>query len=124
MLFSLLLVLSAPSFATDPAPPEEDDFVDLDAEEGTLPEGTVAKVMSKAEASILDCSSRFGSRTTKGRIDFKWEIKLDGTVTKASIVESGLKNPSLEECLLGTVKKLKFPLPRGGTVHASHALSF
>jgi hypothetical protein len=122
MFFALLVAFAAPAFATDP--PEEDDVTDLDAEEGTLPDGAVAQVMGKSEAAVLDCSRRYGSRSTHGRIEFAWEIKLDGTVAHAKIVETGLKNPLLEECLLTAVQKLEFPKPRGGTVHTKHAFSF
>lgn len=124
MLSSLLAFAIATSFASDTPVAEEDEVTDLDAEEGQLPDGTVATVMSHSEAAVMDCSRRFGTRTTHGRIEFSWQIELDGSVSHLKMVESGLKNPLLEECLIATVKKATFPKPRGGTVHASHTFSF
>jgi hypothetical protein len=121
MLFLSLALLGAPAVATEP---DDDDVTDLDAEEGRLPDGAVSGVVLKAEASVLDCARRFGTRSTHGRIEFAWEVQLDGTVSHLKLVESALKNPLLEECLTAAVQKLEFPKPRGGTVHATHAFSF
>ncbi len=117
-MFLVLLALASAE------PEADDDVTDLDAEEGHLPDGAVAGVMAKNESSVMDCSRRFGTRATHGRIEFSWQIELDGTVSHLKLVESALKNPLLEECLTGAVQKLQFPKPRGGTVHASHAFSF
>jgi hypothetical protein len=125
MLPALLALAVSLSFADEPAnKEEEEEVVDLDAEEGHLPEGTVATVMGRSEAAVMDCAKRFGTRATHGRIEFSWQIELDGTVGRLKMVESGLKNPLLEECLTAVVKKAQFPKPRGGVVPAKHAFTF
>lgn len=46
--------------------------------------------------------------TLEGKISVQFEIVGDGTVSKTSIKKSTIKNASLEECLMTTMKTLKF----------------
>lgn len=113
-----------------PAPSVSDDAVDLDggfdldAEEGTLPEGAVSEVLKKNEWAVTDCSSRLGGSALHGRLELTWEVGLTGVASNVVKKESDLKNPPFEECITKAVSRMKFPAPRGGVVHTSHTFSF
>ncbi len=126
-MYTLALALfCAPAIAGDPPPPppDEEDVADLDAEEGTLPEGAVADVMQKNQWAVTDCVTRLGGSALNGRVEFTWEIDLAGKVQKLKVKESTIRNPPLQECLQKSIQRLTFPTPRGGVVRASHTFSF
>lgn len=136
MLLVLVLALLQPVRAGDtvpaspPAPSVSDDATDLDggfdldAEEGTLPEGAVAEVLKKNEWAVTDCASRLGGSALHGRLELTWEIGLTGAASQVVKKESDLRNPPFEECITKAVSRMKFPAPRGGVMHTSHTFSF
>ncbi len=110
--------------ATTPAPVEEEEVVDLDAEEGTLPKNAVSDVLKKNDWAVTDCVTRLSGKALDGRVEFAWEITLEGKVDKLRVKESSIRNPPLQECLQKSVQRLTFPAPRGGVVPASHVFAF
>ena len=103
---------------------EEEEVVDLDAEEGSLPKNAVSDVLKKNDWAVTDCVTRLSGKTLDGRVEFAWEITLEGKVDKLRVNESSLRNPPLQECLQKSVQRLTFPAPRGGVVRASHVFAF
>lgn len=112
-----------PAATTEEEAASLDDGADLDAEEGHLPDDAVPSVLKKNEWAFTDCYSRLGG-TTSGRALFTWEVTLTGAAANVKITETDLKNPLLEACLVKAVGRMKFPVPRGGTVHVSHTFNF
>lgn len=110
--------------ATVPVLVEEEDVVDLDTEEGTLPKNAVSDVLKKNDWAVTDCVTRLAGKTLDGRVEFAWEITMEGKVDKLRVKESSLRNPPLQECLQKSVQRLTFPSPRGGLVPASHVFAF
>ena len=51
----------------------------------------------------------------KGKVVLSWDISDTGEVKTATIKSSALKNKTAEECIVATVKALKFPEAPQGT---------
>lgn len=123
-VFALVLAPAVAGDPPSPPPAEEEEVADLDAEEGWLPDGAVAEVFQKNDWAVTDCVKRNASSSLDGRLEFAWEITIEGKVDKLKVKESTIRNPPLQECLQKAVQRLTFPKPRGGVVKANHAFSF
>jgi outer membrane biosynthesis protein TonB/pSer/pThr/pTyr-binding forkhead associated (FHA) protein len=55
-----------------------------------------------------------------GQIGTSFTIGSSGRVTHAGIESSSLKNPNAERCVIGVLKRIDFPIPRGGGVVEVH----
>lgn len=51
-----------------------------------------------------------------GRIGTTFVIGSSGRVTSAGIASSSIKNANVERCVVGVIKRIDFPVPRGGGV--------
>ena len=51
-----------------------------------------------------------------GRVGTSFVIGATGRVNEAGIESTSLKNPNVERCILGVLKRIDFPTPRGGGV--------
>jgi len=51
-----------------------------------------------------------------GRVGTSFVIGPTGRVTQAGIESSSLKNPNAERCIIGVIKRIDFPVPRGGGI--------
>ncbi|MEK7690473.1 MAG: AgmX/PglI C-terminal domain-containing protein, partial [Bdellovibrionota bacterium] len=51
-----------------------------------------------------------------GRVVPNFVIGSSGRVTEAGIAETTLKNVNTERCVLGVIKRIQFPIPRGGGI--------
>lgn len=49
-----------------------------------------------------------------GKVTVRWTINLEGLVEGASIVESTLGNSAVEQCVLQTIRRMRFDPPEGG----------
>lgn len=111
------------------APAEEEAAVDMDAEDidagaGQLSERLISEVFRKGQWAVADCLTHNGIAGQAGRLVVELEIGLDGHVVRTSAKESNLANPMLQTCLLTAVRRLRFPVPEGGTVITTHPFIF
>ena len=58
--------------------------------------------------------------TLAGQIGTSFVIGASGRVTHAGIESSSLKNPNAERCVISVLKRIDFPIPRGGGVVEVH----
>ncbi|MEO5970831.1 MAG: AgmX/PglI C-terminal domain-containing protein, partial [Bdellovibrionia bacterium] len=58
--------------------------------------------------------------TLAGQIGTSFVIGASGRVTQAGIESSSLKNPNAERCVITVLKRIDFPMPRGGGVVEVH----
>lgn len=58
--------------------------------------------------------------TLSGQIGTSFVIGASGRVSQAGIESSSLKNPNAERCVITVLKRIEFPLPRGGGVVEVH----
>lgn len=82
-----------------------------------LEPSTVSEVVNAAGPAYQACYGKGagkGKHLPSGKLEVKFTVGVDGKVQAASIASSALENPSIEECLLGEIKGLSFPAPRGG----------
>ena len=49
-----------------------------------------------------------------GRVGTSFVIGSGGSVTQAGIASSSLKNANVEQCILTVIRRIDFPIPRGG----------
>jgi TonB family protein len=76
----------------------------------------VLKVVRLHQNQIRFCyeSELNRSPDLAGKVTVAWTIDGTGAVSIAQVAESGLKNESVENCILQRVRSWKFPEPQGG----------
>ena len=86
--------------------------------EGQLTKEEIEAVIRANLAQIKACYERFlqGNRNLAGRVSTKFVIGTNGRVNAASVASSDLGSPGAESCMIGAIRRWKFPLPRGGGV--------
>lgn len=60
----------------------------------------------------------------EGKIVIEWDIASDGSVSKAGVKSSTLKDEAVENCIVDKVKALKFPAPPTGSANISYPFVF
>jgi hypothetical protein len=60
-----------------------------------------------------------------GRVGTSFVIGSSGRVTQAGVESTTLKNPNTEGCIIGVIKSIQFPIPRGaGMVQVTYPFKF
>ena len=108
----------------DQVTPDEEEAEDLDRGTGALPASMIQDVVKKNMWQVNDCYTRHAFRGQAGRLVIEFEIDADGGVKVATKKESNLGNSTLEGCVLQSVRRMKFPQPRGGTVVTTYPFVF
>jgi TonB family protein len=49
-----------------------------------------------------------------GKITFRWTIDTEGRVSDASMTDSSIGNTAVEQCVLRTIRNMRFAKPEGG----------
>lgn len=82
---------------------------------GSLDRAQIDAVVKRNTASIKYCYQRQLPQhpDLAGKISVKFVIAGDGTVSSASLKESSLGNASVESCVVGRFKTMRFPEPKG-----------
>ena len=81
--------------------------------------------INKNQRKIQRCYERALSKgPSGGRLTLGWKVKRNGRVGNAKQIFSGLRNPSLVNCILGVVRKIKFPRPTGGDAKIKYTFVF
>jgi TonB family protein len=60
----------------------------------------------------------------QGKVVVGFVIDQDGQVTKANIQSSEIDNKRVKRCIVGRVRRLKFPKPEGGSVQVAYPMNF
>ncbi len=86
--------------------------------QGSLSKAEVYAVISKHQQAILRCYEKQLAKKPglAGKISFEWTVKTNGSVTKAREQSSTLNDAAVSTCVLGVIKSMKFPKPKGGEV--------
>lgn len=56
------------------------------------------------------------SPTMSGRIGVSFTIGPSGKTTQTGITSSTIGNPNVDRCYLNVLKRIQFPIPRGGGI--------
>jgi len=93
---------------------------------GTLDKAAIAKVVGKNIGQVRYCYERtlLKSPNLRGKVVVQWTIAPSGKVRSASTQFSSVTSDSLTRCILGKIKKWKFPKPKGGQVIVSYPFIF
>jgi TonB family protein len=76
----------------------------------------VLKVVRRHQSEIRYC---YESELQKhpelgGKITVAWTIGSSGSVESAEVAESGLRNETVESCIVQRIRRWNFPEPKGG----------
>jgi TonB family protein len=106
-------------------------FVSLDIPGSTVEDGLskdeVGKVIHSHLSEVRYCyeSSMLRSPDVEGKLVLDFTIGSNGKVQTASVRESSLQDPRLDDCILRRLTKWAFPQPKGGvTVAVSYPFIF
>ena len=83
-----------------------------------LTSNEIDSVIKASASQIRSCYQRQleKSKDLSGKIVVQFRIGADGVVAAASIKSTTMKSPPVESCVLGEIKKLKFPAKAVATV--------
>ena len=82
-----------------------------------LPKVDVRSAVSGAQPEISKCYDELLKKEphAQGKIVSKWEVDEKGEPSKVTIDSSNL--PEMNDCMLGAIKKLKFPPAKPGQIY-------
>jgi len=85
---------------------------------GALDKQIIRRVINKNRQGIKYCYDKElqKKKDLHGKIVVKFVIAPNGRVIKASIRESTMGSSKVEKCIVGRVKRFKFPAPKGGGI--------
>jgi hypothetical protein len=94
--------------------------------EGNLSKEEVVAVVSRRLLSIKSCYDRYVReyRNLSGGLLAAFVIGKEGRVGNASIESSTLGNQPTEYCVAESIKRWRFPIPRGGEVNVQYEFQF
>jgi len=93
---------------------------------GDLSEAAIEKALAKYIARFQFCyeKSLLTDSSLAGNIRLQWTIGTSGGVSASKVINSQMKNAALHSCILGVLKEIPFPHPKGGPVTAKKTFSF
>lgn len=94
---------------------------------GGLDQDQIAEVIRRHMGEIVNCYEQGLQRQAKlaGRVNTKFVIGGNGSVTSAQINHSSLKNASVESCVVSRLRSWKFPRPVNNVdVRVSYPFAF
>lgn len=103
---------------------EEDGMPELDG--GKLDPRAVARTIRSRMAGFRSCYENALKRTAQlaGKITLDFTIEEDGRVSEADIDVDTVGDQEMARCLVGLVKRIRFPSPENGNVRASFPFVF
>jgi outer membrane biosynthesis protein TonB len=93
---------------------------------GDLSEAQIEKALEKYLSKFQFCYEKalMTDSSLGGNLRLQWTINESGGVSGAKVIQSQLNNESMHSCVLGVLKTVPFPAPKGGSVIAKKTFSF
>lgn len=93
---------------------------------GSLSRQEVLQVLNRHQGRIQACYERGLTRNSGlgGRVTFSWTISPAGRVTGAREQGSTMGSPQVSQCILGVIRRMRFPRPSGGPVQVTFPFMF
>ena len=95
---------------------------------GNLPKSVIKRVIASRTGAYQNCYERQlqNKRDLNGTISIKVMVSgTNGTVLLAAVANTTMNNPAVEQCIVGQIKKLRFPAPKNGkTVKFTYPFRF
>lgn len=84
--------------------------------DGAVDSASVAKTIKKSSAAVKRCYDKalLANPTLKGKVSVTILINTSGRVESIEISEDTIKDPGVSKCIMGVLKRLRFPKPDGG----------
>ena len=106
---------------------EGDDVgFEIEGTKGHLDPAQVQAALAPHTADLGRCyTAQVGKRRwLGGKVDLKWQVAADGTITAVQVATSDLGAWPIEKCLLEIAHRLELPKPKGGAADFSIPLEF
>ncbi len=83
---------------------------------GGLSQKVVGRYIKRYWAQFKFCYERELSKNPNlyGKVTCTFTITGNGRVSEASVLQSSMHNTNVEQCLLRTIRRIRFPTPKGG----------
>lgn len=93
---------------------------------GVLDREAISRVVNGHFSEVQNCYERslLHEPGLKGQLVVEWTIGLRGEVTRVGTRLSTVRSQELSSCILGRIKKWRFPAPKGGVVIVSYPFIF
>ena len=95
---------------------------------GTIPKNEIQGVVSVHMRGVQECYEKAlaKNRGAQGTLVYDWVIGPQGNVESAKLVEaeSTLQASGAADCILGVVRAMRFPAPKGGPVAVRYPFRF
>jgi Ca-activated chloride channel family protein len=93
---------------------------------GRLAPEVIQRVIRDSYKQLRACYEKGLAKnpTLTGRVQVRFTIQRDGTVSKVTEENSTLPDPDVIHCILPEYEKLKFPKPDGGAVTVVYPIMF
>lgn len=109
-----------PEVVTPPPPEEtaeeEDDGMAIEGLHGTLRRDEVDPVLNRAAADFQECyiEAYMDHPYLDGEISLEFSVSPEGSVSSVWTTSATLGSRDVEECILSSARRLRFPRPHGG----------
>jgi len=93
---------------------------------GSLSREEIQRPLRRNMASIRHCYEQQVARqpNLEGRVNVRFTIAPDGSVSSAEIASSTLGDVGVEACVRRAVTRIRFPQPQGGSVIVTYPFTF
>lgn len=93
---------------------------------GSLTPGQVLEVINRSMAKIQQCYERGLTRNPAlaGQVKFEWTVTPSGDVSSLRQAGSTLGDIEVTKCIAGTINRMRFPKPKGGSVSITFPFIF
>jgi len=93
---------------------------------GSLDGNAVAQVVQRRMRSVQDCYEQELKRDPKlsGKIEIEFTIGSEGQVTDATVANNRMESNAVASCIVGRIRRWRFPKPEGGTVTVTFPFIF
>ncbi|MCO4760174.1 MAG: AgmX/PglI C-terminal domain-containing protein [Myxococcales bacterium] len=83
---------------------------------GGCDKGDIAKNVRRRAAALRACYERqlMSKPNLKGKVTVQWTINQEGKVTRPKTVTNTIKNASVTDCVMRTIKRIRFKKPEAG----------
>lgn len=85
---------------------------------GSLDRSIIDRIVRQHLTQIRYCYQKELNKNPKlfGKLKVKFTISKDGSVSQASMAQTTLQNPIVEECINEQFRRMRFPPPKGGGI--------
>jgi TonB family protein len=95
---------------------------------GTIDQNLLHEALRAHKDEFVNCYNReinAENPNLAGKVKVRWTIGASGRVSKAGVDSSTINNRNVEACVVGVIKRIKFPMPEGaGDVEVTYPFNF